>query len=44
MFDHSMKVFISWSGDLSNKIGEKFRTWLPGVIQAVTPYYNTIRY
>lgn len=35
-----MKVFISWSGDLSNKIGEKFRTWLPGVIQAVAPYYT----
>ena len=35
-----MKVFISWSGDLSNKIGEKFRTWLPGVLQAVTPYYT----
>jgi TIR domain len=35
-----MKVFISWSGELSNKIGEKFRTWLPGVIQAVSPYYT----
>ena len=35
-----MKVFISWSGELSNKIGEKFRTWLPGVIQAVVPYYT----
>lgn len=35
-----MKVFISWSGELSNKIGEKFRTWLPSVLQAVRPYYT----
>lgn len=35
-----MRVFISWSGELSNKIGEKFRNWLPGVIQAVSPYYT----
>ncbi|UXP32323.1 toll/interleukin-1 receptor domain-containing protein [Reichenbachiella agarivorans] len=35
-----MKVFISWSGDLSKKIAESFRQWIPGVIQAVKPYYT----
>ena len=24
-----MKVFISWSGPLSKKLGEAFRKWLP---------------
>lgn len=35
-----MQVFISWSGPLSQKIGEVFRTWLPGAIQLVKPYFT----
>ena len=35
-----MKVFISWSGDLSNSLAEEFRTWLPGAMQAVKPYFT----
>ena len=35
-----MKVFISWSGDLSNNLAEAFRTWLPGALQTVHPYFT----
>lgn len=35
-----MRVFISWSGEKSRRIGEKFQRWLPGVIQAVRPYFS----
>jgi hypothetical protein len=35
-----MKIFISWSGLLSQKIGEAFKDWLPAVIQSVKPYFT----
>lgn len=35
-----MKVFISWSGDLSRKIGLLLNEWLKEVIQAVEPYFS----
>ena len=35
-----MKVFISWSGPLSEKLGESIRNWLPNVIQSVEPYFT----
>lgn len=35
-----MKVFISWSGETSRNIAEIFRKWLPGVLQAVKPYFT----
>lgn len=35
-----MKVFISWSGDLSREIGEVLRGWLPDVLQFVTPFFT----
>lgn len=35
-----MKVFISWSGERSKKIGEQLREWIPNVIQSVVPYFT----
>ncbi len=35
-----MKVFISWSGAHSKRLGEALRDWLPGVLQAVSPYFT----
>lgn len=35
-----MKIFISWSGELSKEIGEALRTWLPAVLQTVKPYFT----
>ncbi len=34
------KVFISWSGDLSNKLADAVREWLPNVLQSVKPYFT----
>lgn len=35
-----MKVFISWSGEKSKKLGEALRTWLPAVLQSVKPFFT----
>jgi hypothetical protein len=35
-----IKVFISWSGNRSRKIGEAIRDWLPAVLQSVRPYFT----
>lgn len=35
-----MKVFISWSGIRSKRLGETLRDWLPGVLQLVKPYFT----
>lgn len=34
------KVFISWSGSLSQKLGEALRNWLPSALQFVKPYFS----
>ncbi len=35
-----MKVFISWSGENSRKLGEALRNWIPAMLQAVKPYFT----
>ena len=36
-----MKIFISWSGDLSNKVALILHEWLPSVIQSLEPYVSS---
>ena len=37
----SVKVFISWSGEHSNKIAEALKKWLKRVIQSVDPFVSS---
>lgn len=34
------KVFISWGGELSKKLAEEIKNWLPSVLQFVKPYFT----
>lgn len=35
-----VKVFISWSGELSKQLAKTLKDWLPGVLQFVKPYFT----
>lgn len=36
-----MKVFISWSGDLSKRIAIALKEWIPNVLQSAEPYVSS---
>lgn len=35
-----MKVFLSWSGDLSKRVATELREWIPLVLQNIDPYMS----
>ena len=35
-----MKLFISWSGEFSQKVAEKLKIWIPTIIQSVDVFYS----
>lgn len=42
MADDDLKIFISWSGDLSREITKVIRTWIPKIFDRVDPWMSDI--
>jgi hypothetical protein len=38
---NSMKVFISWSGEISNRVANLFSEWIPCVVQSADPWLSS---
>ena len=38
--ENTIRVFISWSGERSRRLGQAFRDWLPQTLQVVKPYFT----
>ncbi|PUB10796.1 hypothetical protein [Paenisporosarcina sp. OV554] len=38
--NRGMKVFLSWSGDISKEIEKEFKEWLPNVLQFTKPFVS----
>lgn len=36
-----MKVFVSWSGELSKKVAQELKRWLPCIIQSIDVFYSS---
>ncbi len=36
-----MKLFISWSGEISHKIAVVLRDWIPAVIPSIAPWVSS---
>jgi len=39
--DTKKKVFISWSGKLSETVAQLFKKWLPNVLHDIEPFFST---
>lgn len=35
-----MKIFVSWSGELSRQIAEVLKKWIPCIIQSVEVFFS----
>ena len=35
-----MRMFISWSGDVSERIAKIISDWIPDVLQSIEPFYS----